>query len=100
MYAWCMCVYDGIGRMAREGGLACKCVDFHHACCAVKQGRERVTERDEQLSVSSGEALLVWNAYSLTAHCGMPDPDLLVVFGSATTLGGYPPWRMRFSEIQ
>jgi len=29
----------------------------------------------------------------------VPDPDLLLLFDSATILNGYPPWQIRLTQI-
>ena len=29
----------------------------------------------------------------------MPEPDLLILFGSDVKLQGYPPWQLRLTEI-
>lgn len=31
--------------------------------------------------------------------CGGPDPDLLLVYGPARCHLGFPPWRIRYTEI-
>lgn len=42
-------------------------------------------------------------AYSLlypTGVVGITDPEVAIVFGTACSMVGYPPWQLRLTEIQ